>query len=240
MIFGTAPALTPPGRAVCVFFFLRDIPGPNPNTKTLLCPFPSLSLFWCPLPDTRPWAPPGSCEEGFNLLRGSGARQGGLAAPPRSEHSNAPIVWGRELGWAEVGGMGPPAPHTSLTSPRTTAGCSRGRGMTLPCCWGCAGAGGGCGWLWGGASFLFQGDFGVQELGCLASPCTFPQSFLPHPSASSGQVVRELWAHTCAGSQSRPARLPPATLSQGSLIPAQRRSVCTQGIFILLLLPVSC
>lgn len=111
--------------------------------------------------------------------------------------------------------------------------------MTLPWCWGCAGAGRGVDGS-GGGLIHFQGDFGLQELGCLASPCTSPQSFLPHPSASSGQVVWEPWARKGVGSQSRPARLPLAPLSQGSLILAQRRSVCTQGIFILLLLPVSC
>lgn len=68
-------------RAVYVFSCPWDIPGPNPKSKTAL-PFPSLSLSsQCPLPGTRPWGPPGSCEEGFNLLRGSGARRGGSLHP---------------------------------------------------------------------------------------------------------------------------------------------------------------
>lgn len=112
MIFGTAPAFTPLGR-VCVFSCPWDIPGPNPNSKTLLCPFPP-----SPCPPSVP-----------SLTRGPGARQahvrrdlislgaqgpggGGLAALPCSKHSNAPIVWGWELGEAEVGGHRTPcSPH---------------------------------------------------------------------------------------------------------------------------------
>lgn len=53
-----------------------------------------------------------------NLLRGSGASLWGLTAAPRSQRSNTPIVRGWVLGGGtEAGDTGPPAPHTSLSTP---------------------------------------------------------------------------------------------------------------------------
>lgn len=66
-----------------------------------------------------------------------------------------------------------------------------------------------------------------------------PSPLFPIPLPAVARCFGSLGL-TCVGSQSHPARLPLAPLSQGSLILAQRHSVCTQGIFILLLLPVSC
>lgn len=53
-----------------------------------------------------------------NLLRGSGASLWGLTAAPRSQRSNTPIVRGWVLGGGtEAGDTGPPASHTSLSTP---------------------------------------------------------------------------------------------------------------------------
>lgn len=72
------------GKSLCVFLPLGHL-WPQPKQQNSALPFPSQSLSSrCPLPDTRPWGPPGSCEEGFNLLRGSGARWG------NSLHCHAP------------------------------------------------------------------------------------------------------------------------------------------------------
>jgi len=82
-------------------------------------------------------------------------------------------------GGAEAGGTGPPAPHTSLTSP-WDPGRVLQRGRQDPWCWDPAAAkrGFGC-WGSGGAPRLFQGGFGVREPGYLASPRASPQPSLP-------------------------------------------------------------
>lgn len=143
------------------------------QTAKHLCPSLPLPVAVLPVscPRQRPWAPPGSCEEGFNLLRGSGARQGGCCTP---------TPWALQCSHC-LGLGGPGGGHGTPCSPQIPL-CPQELSrrdepsLVLGLCRSCERSG----WLWRGPH-SFPGGFWAPGAGILASPCTVPSPSFPFP-----------------------------------------------------------